>query len=175
MDTDQRRCLLLTPWYLPHKVIKWEDAICLMYTGKADSVVDYDARVSSPSTTLAIPAVLRLRRPLRSMKRGVRFSRINVYTRDGYRCQYCGRKCTHSELSYDHVVPRAAGGRTTWDNIVTCCKPCNKRKGSRSCDDAGMWPRIRPVEPKSLPHSGPRLWGDQPPEWEPFLTVMGDP
>ena len=72
-------------------------------------------------------------------RRGIRFSRANVYQRDGYRCQYCRQKFSARELSYDHVVPRAAGGRTCWENIVTACRPCNTRKGSRGCDESGMW------------------------------------
>lgn len=168
-----QRCLLLTPWYFPHKIIRWQDAVCLLYLGKAESVVDYAAEVRSPSTSIALPAVLRLKKPLRSMKRGVKFSRVNVYARDDFRCQYCGDRFSFGELSYDHVVPRSAGGRTDWDNIVTCCRPCNARKADRTCDESGMWPRRRPVRPKALPLTGPRFdRSSSPPEWEPFLAMV---
>lgn len=71
-------------------------------------------------------------------RRSVPFSRRNLYRRDSYRCQYCGRNKPTSELSIDHVVPRSRGGRTTWENCVLSCIPCNVRKGSRLLAEAGM-------------------------------------
>lgn len=172
MEPHQQRCLLLTPWFFPHKIIRWEDAVTLVYLGKAESVVDYDAEIRSPSTSIKAPAVLRLKKPLRSMKRGVKFSRVNVYARDGWRCQYCGDRFAFGELSYDHVIPRARGGRTDWDNIVTACRGCNARKADRTCDEAGMFPIKRPARPHALPMTGPRVELERcPPEWEPFLAA----
>src|SRR5690606_31099796 len=118
-----KRVLLLTPWYFPIRVLRWQDAVKMKYEGTVDVVAEYAEEVRSPSVTWKLPAVVRLRRMAPSNKRGVKFSRVNVYQRDGYRCQYCGKKFPARELSYDHVVPRAAGGRTVWENIVTACKP----------------------------------------------------
>lgn len=168
-----RRTLLLTPWYFPIKILRWEDAIKMKYEGTVDIVVEYDETVSSPSITWKVPAVLRLRKLEGKVKRGIKFSRINVYTRDGFRCQYCGKKPPVRQLSYDHVVPRTAGGRTIWENIVTCCKPCNARKDSKTCDNAGMWPMQTPYRPKTLPMTSPVLDVETAPEeWKDFLVVV---
>jgi 5-methylcytosine-specific restriction endonuclease McrA len=167
-----QRTLLLTPWYFPHKVLRWQDAITMVFLGKADVVAEYDETVRSPSTSMRMPAVIRVKKAMRSMKRAVRFSRANVYARDDCTCQYCGERLATRLLSYDHVTPRVAGGRTEWTNIVTACKPCNGRKGSRTCDDSGMWPRREPVVPKSLPLTGPFVDRERAPEqWLAFLPA----
>jgi 5-methylcytosine-specific restriction endonuclease McrA len=167
-----KRTLLLTSWFFPHKVVRWEDAITMLYLGKADSVVDYRERVSSPSVTLPMPAVIRLRRNFGKVKRGVKFSRINVFARDGFRCQYCGAKLAMSKLTFDHVFPRSHGGRTEWCNIVTACRPCNGKKRNRTPDESGMFPMSQPVQPKSLPLIGPRIDAERAPaEWRDYLVV----
>src|SRR5262245_12993684 len=122
------RTLLLTPWMMPHKIISWQDAITMMFLDKVEVLEAYNEEIASPSLTIPMPAVVRLKRVASSMKRGVKFSRINVYTRDGFRCQYCGQKKRTDELNYDHVLPRVQGGKTVWENIVTACYPCNNRK-----------------------------------------------
>ena len=142
-----KRVLLLTPWYFPTRVLHWQDAVKMVYEETVDVVAEYDEEIRSPSVTWKVPAVVRLKRLAANAKRGVKFSRRNVYQRDGHRCQYCGERKPESELSYDHVVPRASGGRTNWLNIVTACRTCNTRKGSRTCDEAGMWPLRAPVVP----------------------------
>ncbi|MEM1034713.1 MAG: HNH endonuclease [Myxococcota bacterium] len=167
-----QRTLLLTSWFFPHMTIRWEDAVTLVYLGKADTVVEYAEEISSPSVTMRLPAVVRLRKRFVWRKRGVRFSRVNVFTRDGFRCQYCGERFAMSKLTFDHVVPRAAGGRTEWTNIVTACRPCNSIKGDKLPDRSGMFPRRAPVQPKMLPHTGPVVDVAQAPvEWRDFLVV----
>lgn len=147
------RTLLLTPWMSPHKVISWETAITLIYLQKAEVLEEYDEEIRSPSITMKVPAVIRLNKPLDGVKRGVKFSRINVFTRDGFRCQYCGNRKQMKELNYDHVVPRVKGGKTNWENIVACCYDCNDKKGQKTPEQAGMRLLRKPFKPKSLPHS----------------------
>ena len=152
------RTLLLSPWYMPIKVLRWQDAVKMRYEHTADVVVEYDDEISSPSITWKVPAVMRLRRMPKAKTRGIKFSRLNVFQRDGYRCQYCGNQFPMAMLTYDHVVPRSAGGPTNWTNIVTACggpKGCNSRKANKSCDDAGMWPLTSPRVPRSLPFVAP--------------------
>jgi 5-methylcytosine-specific restriction endonuclease McrA len=169
----QNKTLLLTPWYFPHKILRWQDAVTMIFLGKADVVVEYDTVIRSPSTEMNAPAVIRVKKPMRSMKHGAKFSRINVYTRDDFTCQYCGERFAPRMLSYDHVVPRSAGGRTEWTNIVTACKPCNNKKGHRTCDESGMWPRSKPKQPKTLPLTGPMVDLEKaPPEWRDFLPAV---
>ena len=81
------------------------------------------------------------------------FSRDNVYMRDHCRCQYCNRKVSRPEATYDHVTPRAQGGRTTWENIVIACVPCNQSKGGRTPAQAGMKLLSVPVKPQKLAHA----------------------
>jgi 5-methylcytosine-specific restriction endonuclease McrA len=142
--------LLLTPWMAPHRVIAWERAVVLVVLGKVDVLEEYEEEIRAPSLELRMPAVVRLKKG-GAVKQGVRFSRINVYTRDGFRCQYCGERKTMRHLNYDHVVPRVRGGKTVWENIVTSCYACNDRKGSRTPEEAGMTLRKKPFKPSSLP------------------------
>lgn len=150
---DSAHTLLLTPWYSPHKVITWQDAVCLVYQGKAEVVSEYDEVVRSPSVEMRLPAVLRLKTQLGHIKRGVKFSRANVFTRDNFTCQYCLNRKQREELNFDHVVPRFQGGRTRWDNIVASCYKCNSTKRNRTPEEAGMTLHSKPARPKSLPLS----------------------
>jgi 5-methylcytosine-specific restriction endonuclease McrA len=150
---DDTRTLLLTPWMAPHKILPWQSAVTLVVLGKVDVLEEYDDTISSPSIELRTPAVVRLKRAIASMKRGVKFSRINVFTRDEFRCQYCGARKGMRELNYDHVIPRVRGGKTVWENIVTSCYACNDRKGHKTLEQAGMKLLRRPFKPRTLPMS----------------------
>jgi len=165
--------LMLTPWMVPHRVISWQRAVVLFYLGKVEVLEEYDDRIVAPSATLGTPAVVRLIKGNVSTKHKVRFSRVNVYTRDGFRCQYCGEKKAMDGLNYDHVVPRTRGGKTVWENIVTSCYACNDRKGSRTPEQAGMTLLRKPFKPTSLPHA-PILRSEKnvPPSWENYLFTQ---
>lgn len=145
--------LLLTPWMAPHKIIPWQTAVVMSFLGKVEVLEEYDDVITSPSLTIKTPAVVRLKRSAGGTKRPVKFSRANVFTRDGFACQYCGAKKSPRELNYDHVVPRVQGGKTVWENIVTSCYECNTRKRGRTPEQAGMKLLRQPVKPKSLPSS----------------------
>lgn len=143
--------LVLDQGFQPHRIVSWQRAVTMLFAGKVEVVEEYDEDIRAVSITIKMPAVVRLLRRIRGRSRPLRFSRINVMTRDKFRCQYCGRKLPMSKLSYDHVVPRCQGGRTNWENIVTACYPCNDRKGDRTPDQAGMALLSTPIRPKSLP------------------------
>lgn len=145
------RTLMLTPWMSPHEVISWQRAIVLTILGKVEVVAEYDEIVRSPSVELRTPAVVRITRGLVPKKRSIRFSRTNVYTRDSFRCQYCGEQLPAAQLNYDHVIPRVRGGKTDWENIVTCCYACNDKKGGRTPEQAKMRLLKKPVKPTWLP------------------------
>ena len=145
------RTLLLNPWMAPHKIISWERAVVLVVLGKVDVIEEYDEEIRSLYVALRTPAVVRLKKGGTAAKQVVRFSRINVYTRDGFRCQYCGERRAMRDLNYDHVTPRVKGGKTVWENIVTSCYACNDRKGSRTPEEAGMKLRKKPIKPTNLP------------------------
>jgi 5-methylcytosine-specific restriction endonuclease McrA len=169
------RTLLLTPWMAPHKIISWERAVVLLVLGKVDVLEEYEEEIRLRSLALRTPAVVRLKKTGATMKHAVRFSRINVYTRDGFRCQYCGKKKEMRDLNYDHVIPRVRGGHTVWENIVTSCYACNDRKGSRTPEEAGMRLLRKPFKPSSLPVT-PALRvtrSEMPKVWLPYCDHLG--
>lgn len=149
--TASQQTLLLSQAYEPIKVISWQRALTLFTLGKVEVVEEYDGFVRSSTIVIKIPAVVRLLRAFRKHKKAVKFSRVNIYGRDNWKCQYCGAKKISGELTYDHVIPRAHGGKTTWDNIVTCCVDCNSRKGGRTPTQAGMKLLSTPVRPVTVP------------------------
>jgi 5-methylcytosine-specific restriction endonuclease McrA len=168
MDTT----LVLTQSYVPHRIVTWQRAVTMLFDDKIEVLASYDVPLRSPSITIAMPAVVRMLSALRPRRKGVKFSRVNVLSRDGYVCQYCGRSAPSRELTFDHVVPRSKGGRTIWENIVTACIRCNERKGARTPHEASMPLRKAPHRPRELPianlpmHVGRAL----PEEWRDWLV-----
>lgn len=160
------RVLLLNASYEPLRVISWKRAICLLTLGKVEVLETYEREVRSVTLAFRLPAVVRLLTLVRFRNHTIRFSRQNIYLRDRYQCQYCGRTKHPDELTYDHVVPRSMGGLTAWDNIVTCCLPCNKKKGGRTPQQARMNLIGKPKRPSWHPilmitltaHRTPESW-----------------
>ena len=126
----------------PLSVIHWQDAIRLEYKGHATSIEYYDEVVHSPSVTMFVPAVLTISTYVK-VRRTARFSDKNLLIRDNYTCQYCGEKFDEYDLTQDHVVPKKFGGKTTWENIVLACGPCNWNRGH----DIKIQPIKRPYKP----------------------------
>ena len=146
-----QRTLLLSQGYEPISVISWRKAICMLTLGKVEVVETYDRDIRSVTLVFKMPAVVRLLRNVRRHRKQVKFSRQNVLARDRWRCQYCGDKRPIGELTYDHVVPKAQGGRTCWENIVTACVECNTRKANRTPAQAHMQLRRQPRRPAWVP------------------------
>jgi 5-methylcytosine-specific restriction endonuclease McrA len=141
---------VLDQGYQPHRIVSWQRAVVMLFDGKVEVVEEYAEHVRSVRFAIKMPAVVRLLRAVRG-PRGVKFSRMNVATRDGFACQYCGQKLPLSKLTYDHVVPRSQGGSTRWENIVMACLACNGRKAHRTPEQARMQLLKRPVKPAWLP------------------------
>jgi 5-methylcytosine-specific restriction endonuclease McrA len=147
-------CLVLSPAYEPINQVSWEKAIEYLWKGTVEVLEEYDDwTVRSPSRIWKVPAVVRFLQGALGRKRGVRFSRENVYTRDKGRCQYCGVAVPRLEMTFDHVVPRALGGKTRWENVVVACWPCNQKKQNRTVTGAKMRLLHVPEKPKSLPET----------------------
>ena len=175
MHVDATRTLLLSQGYEPIKVISWQRAITLLTLGKVEVIEEYEDEIRAVSLVIKIPAVVRLLRAFRRFAKPVKFSRINIYARDGYKCQYCGTKCTISELTYDHVVPRSQGGMTEWTNIVTCCYLCNRKKGGRTPREAGMTLLAQPSQPNWVPAVAIRIsLRSIPDAWRDYLYWTGE-
>jgi 5-methylcytosine-specific restriction endonuclease McrA len=163
--------LLLNASFEPLRVINWKRALTLVFAGKVEVVEEYTREVHSISLAVRLPAVVRLLTLIRVRGTGVKFSRQNIYARDNYECQYCGCQPSVSELTYDHIIPRAHGGPTDWTNIVTCCITCNRRKGGKSLEQSGMHLRHLPRKPTWQPYVAMALGMRNPPEsWRGYLV-----
>lgn len=162
--------LLLDTTYEPLRVLTWKKAVMMLFNGKAEVVEESDREVRTASSTFRLPSVIR--QLMKYKRKGkVNFSRINVYLRDGWTCQYCGSKRPTHELTFDHVLPRAQGGKTTWTNIVTACKPCNHAKEDRTPEQARMKLVRPPIEPKWLPAQMVIKLKTLPKEWESYIDA----
>ena len=129
--------------YLPLSVWPWQEAVKAKFLDRVDVIAEYDETVHSPSVTIKIPSVVVLRDYVRP-SRSAAFTRFNLFLRDEFSCQYCGKK---GEMTFDHVVPRCRGGKTIWENVVAACGSCNFRKGSRELKSAGMKVLKKPFKP----------------------------
>lgn len=181
--------LVLNRSYLPIHVTSVRRAFTLIYQGIARAVdeqyqtFDFESwqtlavardeeSIGTPGGRMRIPRVIVLLSFDRVPKRHVRFSRINIFARDGFICQYCGVHPQRSELNLDHVVPRALGGRSTWENVVCSCVDCNRRKGGRTPGQAGLRLKRVPVRPRWTPLMNLMLSSVRYREWRPFLNVV---
>lgn len=129
--------------YYPLSLWPWQDAVKAVFLDRVMVVENYDRVVKSPSFEMALPSVVALKEFVRPAIYPA-FTRFNVFLRDKFQCQYCG---TGDDLTFDHVIPRSKGGRTTWENVTTACAPCNLRKANRLPKQVGMIPAHTPARP----------------------------
>ena len=129
--------------YYPLSLWPWQEAVKAVFLDRGNIIAEYEETVRSPSMEIKIPSVVVLKDYVRPQKR-VAFTRFNLFLRDEFCCQYCGSK---GDLTFDHVVPRARGGITSWENVVAACSRCNLRKGSRPLHQSGLALRKPPRQP----------------------------
>jgi 5-methylcytosine-specific restriction endonuclease McrA len=141
------RVLVLNATFEPINVCTVRRAAVLVLKERAEIVEHSRWALHSESVTLPRPVVIRLvtyvKIPRDAHRRKI--TRRAVFARDSWTCQYCGH--ARGTLTVDHVIPRSKGGSSTWENIVTCCAPCNRRKGNREPRQASMRLRRRPHAP----------------------------
>jgi 5-methylcytosine-specific restriction endonuclease McrA len=170
--------LVLNASFEPLHVVTWQRAIQLLFQGKVEVVEESDHEVRTVRLTIKVPAVLRLLSyvPLAKKRHLVRFSRTNVFLRDQHICQYCGHQFNKAQLTLDHVIPIVQGGKKSWENIVTACKPCNQRKGGRTPAQAQVSLIRRPKQPQWLPATSLHVGVTRTPErWKLYLKLEKDP
>lgn len=142
--------------YFPLSLWSWQDALKAAFLERIQIVNEYDVYVHSPSRAWCLPSVIALKSYVKPPSHPL-FTRFNLFLRDGFTCQYCGQQGTTSELTFDHVIPRRAGGRTIWENVVAACAPCNAQKGGRLPSASGMKLRKTPTCPDAwMLHQGGR-------------------
>lgn len=184
---EHYRCLVLNAdyqptSYLPLSVVPWSEAVTNAFLDKVDVVATYPGlTVHSSRREFEVPSVVASRTFFKSTRKVI-FSKPNVWLRDEYHCQYCGHEFYGSQLTFDHVVPRSAGGGTDFKNISSACHDCNRKKGSTPWE---QWvtplgikgPKRKPYEPtyydlvdkaRKLPIIIP---ADS--QWESFLNWTG--
>lgn len=174
-----KRALLLNSDYTPLHFISDISAIILIYKGRAEIVNDidgspstWDETYSSPSVTIKVPATMRLVNRINKNWKPPRFRKKVLFNRDGWRCQFCLIQLTNKSITIDHVIPRSKGGITSWQNCVSACKNCNKRKSNMTPEEAGMPLMKNPSFPNSFHFwdmSKSDSWHDS---WNMFLPNM---
>jgi len=182
--------LVLNRYYQPVRITTARRAFRLLYTGNASALDDHGERydfgcwrvlpvrngiddaVPIVSGALRVPRIVHLNRYARVRRPAVRLTRQNLMLRDGHQCQYCGSRATLRNLDLDHVLPRSRGGEDSWQNLVTACQPCNRRKGRRTPQEASMPLIRRPAMPRwSLAVQLLVCASTAYKEWEPFLKA----
>lgn len=189
MSVLTSKVLVLNRSYFPVHVTSVRRAFSLLYQGVA-KVVDqqyrtfdyeswsalsasvHDETVGLIDRVIRVPRVILLVSYDRVPRRRVRFSRFNVFARDNNTCQYCGKRFTRHELNLDHVIPRSHNGLSTWENVVCSCFRCNRIKGGRRPDEAGMKLIKKPVQPEWTPFMLETFSFKRYQEWLPFLNEV---
>ena len=132
--------------YAPLSIWNWQNALVAVLQNRVVEVRTYeDVVVRSATQQFEVPSVVALKRYRK--RRGVSFSRYNVFLRDEFKCQYCGGRFDIRDLTFDHVVPKSKNGASNWTNIATCCGADNLRKSNRTPEQANMKLLRKPFEP----------------------------
>jgi 5-methylcytosine-specific restriction endonuclease McrA len=151
MEYAPRGVLVLNASYEPLNIVSVKRAIVLLLKEKAELIEAATAKVRAERTVLDWPLVIRLVTYVPLPRRlPLPLSRRTVLARDLYTCQYCGAEPGRAELTVDHILPRSRGGLTTWENVVAACGACNRRKGNRTPEEAGMKLLSVPARPRFI-------------------------
>ncbi len=132
--------------YFPLSLLGWQDTIKAVFLERVNIIAEYDHKIHSAYTSIKLPSVISLKKYI-PIKTNVPFTRFNLFLRDMFRCQYCNNRFNASELTFDHVISRANGGKSSWENVVAACYSCNNKKGSLSCKQANMFIKRVPKKP----------------------------
>ena len=163
-----RSVLVLNTNYAPLDICTARRAICLFFNEKVEILESYTESVHSPTTTLSLPSIVKLRNFVKYHKLDVILTRRNILVRDNHQCQYCSSK--KGPLTMDHVMPKNRGGEDTWENLVAACKECNQTKGERNSEEAGMPLAKKPKRPNRI-HYFQRYVKERQIDWRPYLFM----
>ncbi len=138
--------LVLNQSYEPLNICRVRRAVVLLYRGKAEMLENGSGFIHSASYTFPLPSVIRLAYMIKRPRPERKLTRLEVFNRDHYTCQYCGKETR--QLTIDHVIPRHQGGEHIWENVVSACIACNRRKAGRTPQEAGMRLVHYPTKPR---------------------------
>jgi 5-methylcytosine-specific restriction endonuclease McrA len=161
--------LVLNQSYEALNICRARRAIVLILSGKAEMLENGLGCIHSANNTFPIPSVIKLAYMIKRPRPERKLTRLGVFHRDHYTCQYCG-KVSH-QLTIDHVVPRNQNGAHTWENVVSACVPCNRRKAGRTPKQAGMKLIRQPSQPRSrITLYIPNHYLESLTEWQKYLA-----
>jgi len=160
--------LVLNANFEPVHVCDIRRALSLIYTQKAALIQNGRGEFHTVSRSYPIPSIIRLQNMIHRPRPIVQLSRHEILRRDHYTCQYCGKH--GGILTIDHIIPKNAGGRHTWTNLVAACISCNHRKAARTPQQAGMELIRLPIQPPTSVFYYFEKYLNENEEWEPFLT-----
>ncbi len=163
------RVLVLNQNYEPLNVCSWKRAITLLFLEKAVAVERDGRIITSATTSVRLPTVVRLNYHVKRPLPEIRVSRSSIMARDNYACQYCGKR--GKTLTIDHVLPKDRGGSNAWENIVACCTECNNKKGNHTPSEARMKLIKEPTRPRFIPYLNYPTFRQavKCPEWRDYL------
>jgi len=163
--------LVLNQSYEPLNICRVRRAVILIYQGKAEMLENGTGFIHSADQIFPIPSVIRLAYMIKRVYHERKLTRGEIFNRDHYTCQYCGKETR--ELTLDHVIPRYRSGKHAWENLVSACISCNRRKAGRTPEEAGM----KLIHSPSRPHGSisfyiPFHYLQAKSEWEKYLPPM---
>ena len=129
--------------YFPLSVWRWQEVVKAVFLERVNVVAEYERVVRSPGFEMRLPSVVSLKQYVQPATYPA-FTRFNLFLRDSFSCQYCREP---DDLTFDHLIPKSQGGRTTWENVITACAACNLRKGGRTPKQCAMRPLSTPHRP----------------------------
>jgi 5-methylcytosine-specific restriction endonuclease McrA len=165
------RVLVLNNNYAALGICDWRKAVILYFTNKIEILESYSNELHSPNMTMKQPAVVRVLKYIRPKSKKARFNKDTIYARDRGRCSYCGEEVSRSKATYDHILPKSRGGKTTFGNIALSCGACNSFKNNRTPEEAKMELLTSPFVPYTTVGNLTMVYGTKKiPEWEKWLN-----
>jgi 5-methylcytosine-specific restriction endonuclease McrA len=159
--------LVLNQNYEPLNVCKVRRAMVLLFYGKAEVIENGRGSLHSVNSAFEAPSVIRLVYFIRHPHHPRKMTKIEIFNRDKYTCQYCGGQT--KDLTLDHVIPKRRGGEHTWENVVCACIPCNRRKAGHTPLEAKMPLLHQPRPPKNDGFHVPYTYLRVHSEWQRYL------
>lgn len=171
VDSTNVPVLVLNQNFEPLNICRVRRAVVLVIHGKAEVIENGRGELHAMRTSVPIPSVVRLTQFVKRPRLQKRLTRFEVFNRDKYTCQYCGRET--KDMTVDHILPKSRGGGHGWDNVVGCCFACNLRKAGHTPAEAGMRLLRPPLPPPPASFSVPYHYLRAHVEWRKFIAQAG--